>query len=50
MLNEKITSSDIKFLQRRVQEIKAVVKLGESPFELLSHLKTEITRMMHSSL
>lgn len=46
MLNEKISMTDIKQLKRRVEEIGAVVKVGESPFELLSGLKSDIIDMM----
>jgi len=46
MLNEKISTKDIKQLKRRLEEIEAVVKAGESPFELLSNFKFDIARMM----
>jgi hypothetical protein len=46
MLNEKISVNDIKTLKRRLDEIEAVIKAGESPFELLSYLKTDITNLM----
>jgi len=46
MLNEKISMTDVKQLKRRVEEIGAVVKAGESPFELLSGLKSDIKDIM----
>lgn len=47
MINEKkVTPQDIKKLKRKVDEIEAVVKAGESPYDLLSFLKTEITNLM----
>ncbi len=46
MLNEMVSTTDIKTLGRRVKEIEAVVKVGESPFELLSSLKFDIEKLM----
>jgi len=47
MLTEKkVTVQDIKKLKRRVEEIEAVVKAGESPFDLLSFLRTDVKNLM----
>jgi len=46
MINEKFSMTDVKQLKRRVEEIGAVVKANESPFELLSGLKSDIKEMM----
>jgi len=49
MLTEKkVTVQDIKKLKRRVEEIEAVVKAGESPFDLLSFLRTDVKNLMKS--
>ena len=47
MLTErKVTTNDVKMLRRKLDEVEAVIKAGESPFELLGYLKTEIGKLM----
>lgn len=46
LVEKKIKVNDIKTLKRRLDEIEAVIKAGESPFELLSYLRTDITKLM----
>ncbi len=41
-----ILLNDIETLKRRIEEIEAIVKYGESPFKALSYLRTDIKDIM----
>jgi len=42
----KVTEEDLDLLQRRLDEVKALVKAGESPFKALSYLSSAVKEVM----
>ena len=48
IVEKKVTLRDTKQIRRKLDEIDAVIKAGESPHELLSYLRTYLWDLMRN--